>query len=150
MAKTYVRDTSGLKRYQEALRKAKEVGGDYADYVKLFYKKSRRLRKGGVKIAQTGARVLSYEEFMINTASEGIKSYELVGEQFGTLTNKQAKQLQAALKNNGFDISIQRAAARQLSKTEWTSIRAEYEVLKAQGLTAEAAALEISGQYFGS
>lgn len=150
MAKSYVRDTSGLKRYQETLRQAKQIGGAYQEYVKAYYKRSKSLRKAGVKIKETGARVLTYEEYQTNITSERVNTGKLISEQFGTLTGNQAKALQAALKEKGFEISLQRASVRQLSKSEWNAIKLEYQNLKAKGLTGAAAKDELAQNFFGS
>lgn len=150
MAKNYVRDTSGLKRYHDAMRKAKEIGGAYGEYVKQYYRVSRGLRKRGVKIKYTGARVLTYEEYLIDINSEGISTSKLVAEQFGLLSGNEARKLQAALASRGFDISLQRAMTRQLSPTEWRMIDLEYADLRRKGLSSQAAGLEISNYFFGS
>lgn len=148
--KNYKVSTEGLKRYKEAVKTAKAMGGAYAKYVKDYYSRSKKLRSAGVKIKQTGARVMTYDEFMTNAASERIGTGRLISEQFGALTGNQARKLRQALSLEGFDISLERASVRQLSASEWKVISNYYEELKAQGLDYEAAAHEIAANFFGS
>lgn len=149
--KNYKVNTEGLKRYQAAIREAKAIGGAYESYVKAYYGKTKQLRTKGVSIKELGSSVLNPIQFDVYMSAHKTADVDsLINKQLKIRSADSALFLQKALKNEGFDISFERAMTNQLSRKMWDAIKDKYEEGKMLGLSAEEAEYRVAQDFFGS
>lgn len=153
MARNYIRNTEGLKRYHEAKSNAKKYGGAYSRYVSDYYRMSRFLRKKGVQLKNIyggkGVKVLDYHEFMTLYNSNN-KTRDIIHYQFSIVERKQAEKLNKMLNPRGKRNTV-RYLTKQITDSEWKIIDKRYHELKdLEGKEPANAVLLIAQEFFGS
>lgn len=115
-----------------------------------YYKKSYRanVRYRNKTGNSDYADMLSKDEFDAYRAA-GLDTKDIVYNQFHYYNRATAKQLQNSLKQEGFNLSIQKIQARNYSADVYTAMHKAYYDLKQSMSSSEAASL-ISYTYYGS
>lgn len=152
-AESKARAQANIKSARSALnlsKKSRAELSEYEQYKKDYYRISKYLRKGKVKVTEIGrTELLTKEEFELNTA-RGKTAAELAKESYSLLGYKNALSLRDSLQSAGFKLTVEQARARQLSPEMWNEIQNRYDELVAQGLKGRDAADDNAIYFFGS
>ena len=152
-AESKARAQANIKSARSALnlsKKSRAELSEYEQYKKDYYRISKYLRKGKVKVTEIGrTELLTKEEFELNTA-RGKTAAELAKESYSLLDYKNALSLRESLQSAGFKITVEQARARQLSPEMWNEVQNYYDKLKLDGLTGKEAGIEVASYFFGS
>lgn len=152
-AESKARAQANIKSARSALnlnKKSRAELSEYEQYKKDYYRISKYLRKGKVKLYKIGrTELLTKEEFELNTA-RGKTAAELAKESYSLLDYKNALTLQNQLKSDGFKLTVEQARARQLSPEMWKKINEKYYEFVHDGYKGRAAADKNAIYFFGS
>ena len=150
-AESKARAQANIKSARAALnlnKKSRAELSEYEQYKKDYYRISKYLRKGKVKVTEIGrTELLTKEEFELNTA-RGKTAAELAKESYSLLDYKNALSLRDSLQRAGFKLTVEQARARQLSPEMWNEIQKRYNELVAKGSKKGRAAADDNAIYF--
>ena len=116
-------------------------------YYKIAYRANKRYRdKQGRDDYGEMLNKKEYEE----QRESGLKTKEIVYNQFHHYTWSVAEKIQKSLKQEGFKISKKKIQSREYSKEIYEKIKALYDEFTKDGLSGKEAGMLISYTFFGS
>lgn len=121
--------------YWNRLAQAKEVGGDYLEYVKDFYARKKELRSKKVRTFLEDTP-LEYAEYRQEVYTYKSTPNELINAQLGFRASENYIKVAESLQERGINITYEQLATHTAPKTFWNRIREEYERIKEQGLNS--------------
>lgn len=145
----------GLKLYQQRIKEAKAIGGEYLEYTKLYYKTKKEFKPKTAYINVEKGKIIrkkivvpsnknndvfnTYEEYIrIKSKLRVTSAKEYINKVFGIIDDEAAQRMAQYLITKGIVYpNINRLKHRQLTSEEWALLKDAYKTNYAEAQTGE-------------